>query len=91
MGTSTRKDEPVGSDSEMLRRYDNTGFYLIAICLNPACNHHRRMVTSLLIKRSETGAETTLGEVKTRLRCHKCGNRQIQLSPMFGGRSRDGR
>lgn len=77
MGTSTRRDDPTGSDREKLSRYENGDFTLIAICLE--CDHSRRMVVPMLIRMSAKGAETTLGEIRARLRCHKCGSRRVRF------------
>lgn len=77
MGTSTRRYDPIGSDRETLSRFENGDFTLVAICRE--CDHSRQMVVPMLIRMSAKGAETTLGEVRARLRCHKCGGKRVRL------------
>ena len=45
------------------------------------------LVIPMLIRMSAKGAETTLGEIRARLRCHKCGSRRVRLGLYAGVRS----
>ncbi len=85
MGTSTRRYDPTGADREPLSRYENGDFTLVAICRE--CDHSRRLVVSMLIRMSAKGAETTLGEIRARLRCHKCGGKRVRLGLYTGARN----
>ena len=91
MGTNTRRFQPSGLDNETLARYKSGAFALLAECQTPGCGHARRMVIAMLIRRCCKGEETTLGEVRPRLRCHKCGKKRAALKAFDGGHSRDGR
>jgi hypothetical protein len=41
----------------------------------------------MLIRMSGKGAETTLGEIRARLRCHKCGSKHVRLGLYAGMRN----
>jgi hypothetical protein len=91
MGTNTRRFQPSGHDSETLARYTSGAYALVAECQTPSCGHVRRMVIAMLIRRCRTGAEATLGQVRKRLRCHKCDKKAAAFKVFDGGHSRDGR
>lgn len=91
MGTNTRRLQALGHDSETLARYMGGAYALLAECQTPSCGHVRRMVIAMLIRRCRAGADATLGDVRKRLRCHKCDKKRAAFKVFDGGHSRDGR
>lgn len=91
MGTNTRRFQPWGRDEETLAPYTSGAYVLVAECQTPGCGHARRMVIATLVRRCRTGTEATLGEVRQRLRCHKCQKKRAAFKVFDGGYSRDGR
>ena len=91
MGTNTRRFQPSGHDSETLTRYESGAYALLAECQTPGCGHTRRMVIAMLMRLCQKRADTPLGEVRRRLRCHKCGKKHVAFRVFDGGHSRDGR
>ena len=91
MGTSTRRFQPWGHDGETLARYASGAYALMAECQTPGCGHARRMVIDMLVRLCHKGADTTLGDVRRRLRCHKCDKKHAVFKVFDGGHSRDGR
>jgi hypothetical protein len=69
MGREVKPHEP--EDSEKLQEYLLECYEVTAAC--PKC-HHERTMGNLFLRRW-VGGQKTIGELKARLRCHKCGQR----------------
>ena len=91
MGTSTRRYQPWGFDGETLEQYKKGAYALLARCLKPGCDHTRKMSVTELTRLCPTGFTTTLGDLRKRFRCHKCGSKLVEFKVLDGWRSRDGR
>jgi len=89
MGTSTRRDQPWGFDSETLEPYRNGVYGLLAVCAKPECGHSRKMSIEALVRLCPAGFATPLGDIRKRLRCHKCGSRTVEFKVTEGSRRQD--
>jgi hypothetical protein len=58
-------------DAEKLAPYLLECYEVTAVC--PKC-HHERTMGNLFLRRW-VGGQKTIGELRARLRCHKCGQR----------------
>jgi hypothetical protein len=89
MGTSTRREQPWGFDSETLEPYKSGVYGLLVSCGTPNCGHSRKLSAETLARLCSKGFATLLGDVRRRLRCQKCGSRKVSLKTIEGSRRQD--
>ncbi len=78
-----------GLDQDTLRQYAKGDYTMAADCRRPFCNHTRPLHIPLLLK--IFGPDATLGIVRTKFRCHRCGLRGAKLQANYIGQRGDGR
>jgi len=78
----------LGKPTDALRLFEH-GFRLTARCRRPGCIHTRELAIGLLLRLY--GAEATLEQVGSRLRCSACGTRGARIETKYVGRRGDGR
>jgi hypothetical protein len=81
MGTRRAgRDRLWGGDSDRLGDYARD-YVLEAHCQGPHCQHSRAIHIPLLIR--IFGSEATLGRVRAKFRCHKCGLQGARLEVRY--------
>jgi hypothetical protein len=83
-----------GRDVRWATREDTLGRYardykLTAQCRRSWCEHQRELHIQLLLRIFP--AETTLGHIADRLRCHRCGLRGARIVAQYTGSTGSGR
>ena len=91
-GMAFRRPRP-GRDIRIASREDPLRLFLgsyrlTACCRRPGCAHRRDLHTELLVR--AFGADTTLGSIGARLRCHRCGMRDARIEARHIGPVGDG-
>ena len=82
------RDVRMGTPTDALNLYARY-YRLYARCRRPGCEHRRELHVALLLKLFKP--ESTLGEIASRFRCHRCGMRGARIESEFVGPTGDGR
>src|SRR5690606_29035308 len=77
------RDRRFGTDADPLAKYLHD-YSLVASCQGPGCIHSRKLSVAQMLR--WLGTEATVGDMRRRLRCSRCGQRAPAITAVWTGK-----